>query len=160
MIIACTHDLAIRASLSLTSAAAWGTSILLGADDTQAAAEAQLTQSLGNINPGEPLCVAAHQNADGFGDADGEWTWSAAEFAKILQAGLPKTYNSPVLIYAVSHDTASFANDLTSALRTAGALCGVKVYGFKAAVTVETTPYPNPGQLANDQDLNGTVVQC
>lgn len=160
MIIACTHDLTIRASLSLPSAAAWGTVILLGSDDSQVAATAQLTQSLGNMVAGEPLCVAAHQNSTDFGDADGVWSWSPTDFALVLQQGVPKGFTGPLLIYAVSPEVATFASDLVAALRSAGALCGVTVYGFKKAITVETTPYPSPQQLSTDADLTGIVVNC
>ncbi|HEX9935766.1 MAG TPA: hypothetical protein VGB15_01540 [Longimicrobium sp.] len=159
MIIACTHDLAIRASLSLPSAAAWGTVILLGAEDSQAAASAQLTQSLGNMAPGEPLCVAAHQAGADFGDADGVWAWSPTDFVVVLQQGVPKSFKGPLLIYAVSPEVATFASDLVAALRSAGALCGVTVYGFKKAVEAGT-PYPSPQQLSTNPDLTGIVVNC
>jgi hypothetical protein len=159
-IIACTHDLAIRATLSLPSAAPWGTVILLGAEDSQAAATAQLTQSLGNMAAGEPLCVVAHQVATDFGDADGEWAWSPTDFALVLQEGVPKSFQGPLLVFAVSPEVATFASGLVAALRAAGALCGVTVFGFKKAVEAGTTPYPDPQQLSTDPDLTGIVVNC
>jgi len=161
MIIACTHDLEIRASMSLVPASAWGTIVLLNVADQQAAASDQLVGSIGNLKAGEPLCLAAHQVSSDFGDSDGEWIWSATDLAALLQQGLPTGFNAPILIYAVSPaEVATFANDLAAALRTAKAFCGGTVYGFNKPVTVATTPYPSPQQLATNANLTGTTVQC
>ena len=162
MIIVCTKDGAIVnwTNNNQSGANLWGNSLAINPMCDQNQATQQLANALQFLGLNEPLCLNAHGNDVEMGDAGNgpfDWTWNVNMIAGILAFALPPGYTGPVLIRICANQITNFSARLAVSLQNGQALNGVWFYGYNRAVAIQQA-FPNPNNLANQVDLQGTQV--
>lgn len=162
MIIVCTKDPAIIGWTAnpQSGSAQWGPTLVIPANLAQADATQAIAYALTFLQPNTPLLLNAHGSDTELGDANngpGDWTWNVNTIAGILAAVLGNGYAGPILISACANQITNFSARLAVALQNGQALNRVWIYGYNRAVPVNQV-FPDPNNLANQVDLQGTQV--
>jgi hypothetical protein len=147
MIIVCSTDQAIQDWADIASDT-WGEVQVLNAP-------ADLANVLGTLPANEELCLCAHGNDGNIGDENaGGWDWSCADIANLLQ-GVPM---SMLFIAACAKNVSNFSAGVAIELEALGVQDGLWCYGYNTPVSTGTA-IPDPGQLSNVVDVQGSQVK-
>ncbi len=162
MIIVCTKDNTIVnwTNNNQSGANQWGNSLAINPMCDQNQATQQLGYALGFLGANEALCLSAHGNDTELGDAGNgpfDWNWNVNTIAGILYYCVPPGYAGPILISACADQITNFSARLAVSLQNGRGLNGVWIYGYNRAVPVQQA-FPNPAQLAQQVDLQGSQV--
>jgi hypothetical protein len=158
MLIVCTQDRVIRrtATEAQKGIGPWQPVVRLPTGRQVVATDA-FADALQELPAGQALCLSAHGNDTEIGDAEGGWSWDAAQIADLLQQNAPAEWGGPVLIHACARDVANFSAGFAVALEMRGAFAGLWCYGYNRGVPANEA-FPPPEGLAQRVDLQGTRV--
>jgi len=91
------------------------------------------------------------------GNGPYDLTWNVNDIAGILIRNVPNGYAGPILIRICSSHITNFSARLAVSLQNGQGLNGIWIYGYNRAVPVQQA-FPDPTNLANQVDLQGTQV--
>lgn len=162
MIIVCTKDGAVVnwTNNNQSGANLWGNAFAINPMANQDQATQMLCNALAFLGLNEPLCLTAHGNDIEMGDPGNgpyDWTWNVNLIAGCLAVSVPAGYTGPILIRICANQITNFSARLAVSLQNGQALNGVWIYGYNRAVPMQQA-FPNPANLANQVDLQGTQV--
>lgn len=162
MMIVCTKDQQIVdwTNNNQSGANNWGNTYIIPAGNGQGQATLLFGNALSLVGVNEPLCLSAHGSDTEIGDAGNghnDWTWNVNAIANLLINNVPGGYAGPVLIRTCANQITNFSARLAVNLQNVEELNGLWIYGYNRAVLI-LNPYPNPNNLANQVDLQGTQV--
>lgn len=158
MLIVCTQDPVIRdtAASPAKGGPAWAPVELLPLGG-QVAADIAFAEALRELPAGQALCLSAHGNDREIGDAEDEWTWTAADVAALLHENVAANWTGPILIHACAKNVSNFSARLARALGEIAAFPGRWCYGYNRPVPSDAR-FPPPVGLERRVDLQGTQV--
>jgi hypothetical protein len=162
MILVCTQDPTIVGWTAnpVSGANHWGNAWAIPAGNNQNQATVLLGYAMNFLGLNEPLCLNCHGSDTLIGDAGNgpnDWTWNVNLIAGTLINNVPIGYAGPILIKSCATNITNFSARLAVCLQTGQGLNRVWIYGYNLPISVNQS-FPDPANLANQVDLQGTQV--